>query len=251
MKINRIRKLEGVNLGDQLEKLGIRLALISGIIGILALIFNLSFDMRDIQSDIQFLSDALSYILYYGSIILMASFLISAALLLFGFVIIFLYRIIPYFWMLFKFQKYWKKRIDYQDLYEKAIEIRKKIPWYIFKSQDFHMESIFTYTGIAITINTSIFRDDDELLLCKTTNEHGSYQIQGSNFVEVETEEYPDISRYYDFWEFILKDLIADKWEKTTLKSEWQSGYKIIKHCIRKDEFLLIYDIDKIENMDI
>jgi len=55
MRINRIRRLEGINLGDQLEKFGKRLALISGLIGIFALIFNLSEDMKNITGKLDFL----------------------------------------------------------------------------------------------------------------------------------------------------------------------------------------------------
>jgi len=178
----------------------------------------------------------------------MILFLVAVAILILIFGMVFLYRIIPAIWMIYKFEKFQKERIDYETLKKKAEELKDKFPWYIYRSEEYSTESIFTYTGLAITINRSVFGEDDVLLLCKTTNQHGNLQILGSPFVEIETDEYPDISRYYDLWEFNLSKLINDNWKKVTLKSEWREGCKIIKHCLLKDDYVLIYDIDKIEN---
>lgn len=251
MKIDEIRKLEQrKSVKDDLEKYGKLIALFSGIIGIFALIFNLSSNMKEVEGTLDFLSGPIGEFLYYSSIILLAIFLIVIIFFVFIFSSYFLWRFIPSFWGRLKVIREIKSRINYKDLESKAKELIKLFPRHVLKHELFFLENVFTYTGITLVISTYFF-DQDELLLCKTQDFHGNFQIVGSDLPEEILQNYPDVSRFHFYWDFYLKRFLNEGWEKITLKSTWTDGEFIIKQCLRKDDYLLIYDIEKKKTLEI
>jgi len=251
MRIHEIRKLEkGKTTKEDIEEIAKKLALFSGFVGILALIFNLSSSMKDVEGTLEFLSIPISKILYYSSIIVIAASLSVVGFIITSYIIVFLWRLIPALRSQYLIIKETKSLINYNELEKKAKELIKKFPWYVWKSDRFFFENVFTYTGVSIIIGAFIF-DQDELLLCKTQDFHGKFQIVGSNLEEEILKDYPDVSRFNFYWDFYLKRFLNEGWEKITLKSTWTDGEFIIKQCLRKDDYLIIYDIEKKETLEI
>jgi len=238
----------------KVENIGKILALISLVLGVMTLVIGLVMDYGgDISNKLMSIISAFSYLLF-SILIAILGFLVFIYILIpivFGIIPnIIVFPIELYF--KHKFNNFIKKEISYDILNEKANELMKEFSKITifgktivtkFRKINYEVKEVGPYSGLNITIKKDLFHQE-EVLLCKLSSSN-PFNICNTNINEEKVNQISRKSNEIHFFNYVFSKLEHMGWQKIILKSDFYNDDKqsLIKSCIFKDDFIIIYDI--------
>jgi len=149
------------------------------------------------------------------------------------------------------------EKCDEKDIKEKAKEICKSIPNFLLPKPQ-NIVPFYSYLCLEIelwNVDYSFGKTEksdvmESLFLCKfikDKNNNDIGHIQSTpNIKEKITSKGIKDALIALHWETILNELINDDWKTITIECDIEENKRFLKHCLIKDEYLLIYDHEEV-----